>query len=65
MLGSRVSTADSPGTLMFSRTIGTPKLLGSGKRRQLSTGVQEKGWHQCQPPLTPDFLPWCLIVVSP
>lgn len=50
---------------MFSRTIGTPKLLGSGKHRQLSTGVHEKGWHQCQPPLTPDFTWWCLIVASP
>lgn len=65
MLGSMGSTAASPGALVFSRTIGAPKLLGSGKPAQISTGIQEKQWHRCQPPLTPDLLRWCLTVASP
>ena len=64
-LGSTGSAAASPRALVFSRAIGTPKLLRLGKPRQLSTGIQEKGWHQCQPLLAPDFPRRCLTVASP
>lgn len=44
------SEAASSGAHVFPRTIGTPKLLGPGKPRQLSRGVEEEGWRQGEPP---------------
>jgi len=60
------SVAASPGALMFSKAISAPKLWGPGEPGQLSTDIQEKGWHRCQPLLAPDPPPQqCLTVASP